>query len=519
VLGLIRDHYQAVFFGTGGIATAWEIAYMLPNMLRNLLAEGVLSQSFIPVYSDALKKSEWEAKRVAGIIIAFLALFLIALVISGIFLFQYFIPIYTGKSGAEAAFIIDLSQIMFVFIMTTSLTAIFAGISNTHRYFFIPSLSPIILNLIFIASFWFLMVWDMGGEGNARFLAWGVVAGGVVQLAFQAWHVYRIDRFPEPALRLRDPALNQIFSMMAPAVLGASLFQLNQLIDIALASYFISDEEGAIPALRYAHRLIQLPTGIIGVALSTAILPFLVGSIRSGNGDQNSRELADALNFSAFLTVPAGIGLYLLGPEIINLIYSGGAWTPDSTRATWLALQFYCLGVPLYSANKILTSTHYAYKDTRTPIRILILTVIVNFTLNLILIHSMRQGALALSTSLAALLNGGLLLYTARTKLGGFEWGRMRVSLMRQIPLWILLSLYLISLKSLFDGPIRGVGSSLAALMNSEVIVRYEALSFVGFGISGGLLLYLTSARLLRIREMETLLGFTKRKNRNILDK
>ncbi|MDH5656167.1 MAG: murein biosynthesis integral membrane protein MurJ, partial [Spirochaetia bacterium] len=402
VLGLVRDHYQAVFFGTGPIATAWEIAYMFPNMLRNLLAEGVLSQSFIPVYSDALKKSETEGRRIAGIILSFLILFLAVLVTAGILIFPYFIPLYTGRNADESFLTIHLSQVMFFFIMTTSLTAIFAGISNTHNFFTIPAMSPILLNLVLIASFLSLDFFEFQSEINAEFLAWGVIAGGVLQLTFQGYHVFKIGRWPRFKLDLKDPALRKIFTLMAPAVLGAGLFQINQMMDIALASYFIEDI-GAVPALRYAHRLIQLPTGIIGVALSTAILPALVASLRKGEDQKNSEELIFALSFSFFLTVPAGIGLYLLGPEIINTIFYGGAWDKTSTDATWLALQFYCLGVPLYSTNKILTSSYYAYQDTKTPIKIMIVTVFINLALNLSLIHSLKQGALALSTAISAL--------------------------------------------------------------------------------------------------------------------
>lgn len=514
VLGLVRDHYQAIFFGTGPIATAWEIAYMLPNMLRNLLAEGVLSQAFIPVYSDALKGSEREGRRVAGVIITFLFFFLVVFVLLGIALFPVLIPIYTGKSQEESSLIITLSQIMFVFILTTSLTAIFAGISNTHKHFVIPSLSPVILNLIFISSFLFLLFRNYGEEKNVRFLAWCVVAGGFVQLSFQAWHVSRIGSFPSLSVRFRDPALKKIFSLMAPAVLGAGLFQFNQLMDIALASYFIPDEVGAVPALRYAHRLIQLPTGIIGVALSTAILPSLVAQIRAGTAHQNTQELAFALSFSFFLTVPAGIGLYLLGPDIINLIFYGGAWGISSTQATWFALQFYCIGVPFYSANKILTSTHYAYQDTRTPIRIMIITVIVNLLLNITLIHSMQHGALALSTSVSATLNTVLLYVTAKKKLQRSDAGEFFRSCVRQLPLWGALALYLYLLKHVFSGELEWIGSNLIGSGKTGLTVRETALLNVGVGIAGGMALYFGLAIGIGNRELKVFGGFLRKKGR-----
>ena len=275
ILGLIRDHYQAVFFGTGPLATAWEIAYMFPNMLRNLLADGVLSQSFVPIYSESLKKSKEEADRVAGIIISFLFLFLLILVGTGIAIFPAVLPFYAGKSPEESALLIELSQVMFVFILTASLTAMFSGISNTHLLFSVPALSPILLNIVLIGGYLILDPLHLDGESNARYLSRVVVVGGFLQLSFQMFYVWRKGHWPKFSLNIRDPALKKIFSLMAPAAIGASLFQLNQLLDIAIAGYFIPEEAGAVPGLRFAHRLIQLPTGIIGVALSTSILPAL----------------------------------------------------------------------------------------------------------------------------------------------------------------------------------------------------------------------------------------------------
>ena len=510
-LGLMRDHYQAVFFGTGPIATAWEIAYMLPNMLRNLLAEGVLSQSFIPVYSGSLKESELEGRRVAGVILSFLVLFLAVLVMIGILVFPYFIPVYIGKSQDDSFLTIELAQIMFFFIMTTSLTAIFAGISNTHNFFTVPALSPILLNLVLISSFVALDFLNFTSERNVRFLAWGVIAGGIIQLGFQALHVYKIGYWPLFKINFKDPALKKIFTLMAPAVLGAGLFQINQMMDIALASYFIADDAGAIPALRYAHRLIQLPTGIIGVALSTTILPALVASLRKGEEHKNPEELVSALSFSFFLTVPAAIGLYLLGPDIINTIFYGGAWDIKSTNATWLALQFYCIGVPLYSTNKILTSTYYAYSDTKTPIKIMIVTVMINLALNLALIHTLRQGALALSTSASAVINGVTLLYFLRYKMKTIPLRKFMISLSRQLPLWLSLAAFLFISEYYLSGMLDAAAEFITEVLNSHLIVRYRSMVRVLLGSIGGIFIYFTFAYYLRIPEANVFFSILER--------
>ncbi len=509
VLGLVRDHYQAVFFGTGAVATAWEIAFMLPNMLRNLLAEGVLSQSFIPVYSKALGVSEGSGRRVAGVILSFLFFFLAFVVLLGIVVFPLILPLYIGKSPDDAKLLVYLAQVMFGFIMTASLTAVLAGISNTHRRFVIPALSPIILNLIYIASFLVLDPFHFGGEQNARILAWSVLAGGVLQLLVQAWFVKREGTFPDLSVRFADPALKQIFSLMAPAVVGASMFHLNQLLDIALASYLIPEEEGAVPALRYAHRLIQLPTGIIGVALSTAILPALVAALRAGDGKKNTEELTSAVSFALFLTVPAGIGLYVIGPHIINLLFYGGAWGVHSTASTWAALQFYCLGVPFYSLNKILTSSFYAHSDTRTPVRLMMTIVPVNFILNILLIPFLRQGGLAMSTSICAALTTLILGWRLQRTI---PWDIPRLSglVLRQLPVWTALLVIL----AFVEGPLAGYLDFLGANVpgSAKLLPRHVGLVHVLAGGVGGGLLVLGLARLLGLREMAIIVSTLRRK-------
>jgi len=511
VLGLIRDHFQAVFFGTGPIAVAWEIAYMLPNMLRNLLAEGSLSQAFIPLYSESLKQSEEEAKRAAGIVIVVLTIIVSIIVFAGIIVFPYIIPFYTGKTFEEAQLTILLSQIMFAFILTSSITAIFAGMENTHQYFVVPALSPILLNIVLIGGFLFLLPFSYAGETNAIYLAFSVLAGGLIQLAFQAYYVYRKGLWPQFSLNFRHPVIIKILTLMGPAVLGASIFQINQLLDIAIASYLIEDIR-AVPALRFSQRLIQLPTGIIGVALSTAILPSLVRAIRRGEEKENEKELVSVISFALFLTVPAAIGLYVLGPDIINLIYYGGQWKADSTEATWMALQFYCIGVPFYSLNKILTSSFYAYQDTKTPVRILVITVFMNLCLNVILAPHYAQAGLAISSSITGLINALLLLFLLRNKIK-FSFVSLWKRMLVLFPLWVLLAFFAALTIYLFEPFRESTGLMIASFFHSNAVARYSAVLPVLIAAAGGGLLYLGVAYLLKIKEMDAIRSIVKRKS------
>ncbi len=495
VLGLLRDHYQAVFFGTGQIAAFWEIAYMLPNMLRNLLAEGVLSQSFIPIYSEALKESEQKAARTAGAIIGFLVLFLSGIVATGILVFPFFLPVYVGKPLEEIGLLLYLSQVLFGFILAVSLTAIFSGIAQTHEHFVFPSLSPILLNITFIAGFLVLLPLGFQQELNARILAWVVLGGGFLQLLVQILYVGIKGWMPDVHLDLKDPALMRIFSLMGPAVLGASVFQLNQMMDIALASYFI-EETGAIAALRFAHRLIQLPTGIIGVALSTTILPALAGLIRSGEQGRTATEIVDAIGFALFLTLPAAIGFLFLGPWIIHLLFHGGEWTRYSTSLTWSALQFYALAIPIYSFNKILTSSFYAYQDTKTPVRILLVTVVVNLACNLFLIPLLQQGGLALSTAISSTVNFMLLSRSLSGKAGSLPFAALGRSLIRLLPALLLLVGLLLALHSVWPYPLADL---------QQEVPYGRAVLVVALGAGGGALLYLLTAHLFGAPQMKVI--------------
>lgn len=500
VLGLVRDSFQAHFFGTGVYAAIWEVAYLLPNMLRNLLAEGVLSQAFQPIYSAELKASEKQAREVAGVIFGMLFLFLLVFVVCGILLFPWILPAYAGQSGEEAALLVLVARIMFVFILTASLTAILAGISNAHLLFTFPALSPILLNIVFILSFLALGHEELADRSSAdqlTFLASAVVFGGILQFLLQAWHIQRLGLFPRVRFFPRHPAVKKILNLMAPAALGAGMFQLNQLTDIFLAGYLIDPAKDPIPTLRFAQRLIQLPTGIVGVAVATVILPALLKLLREDRPGRTEEELMRALSFAAFLTLPACLGLFFLRDSIVDLLFSGGAWTAESTRLTAYTLAFYAPGVIFFSWNRILTSSFFAYEDTRTPVRMMLIVIAVNLLLNLFFIPWLDQGGLALASSLSALLNSLLLLVALGRKMAIHL--RLFFSHLRELVLPVCgLFFYLLAVAH-FAPELADHSSEVFAFLPLNV-ERERALLTVLTGAGGGLLLYLGMAQLLRIR-------------------
>jgi putative peptidoglycan lipid II flippase len=523
VLGLFRDHFLARFFGTGIIATYWEIAYMLPNMLRNLFAEGILSQAFVPVYSESLKVSEEKAKKDSGKIILFLSLVLSIIVFLGIMSFPYLLPYYVGKPKEEIGLLILLAQILFGFIAFISLSSIFSGILYTHQKFIIPTLTPIFLNIEFIFTFLVFLVlsrwYKIDVETIAIILAIMVLLGSFLVLAFQYYFVKKYGWDPEFEFSLQifsDPVIKKLFFLVAPAILGASIFQLNQLMDVFLASYFVN-VEGAIPALRFAHRLIQLPTGLIGVAISTTILPIIASYIRNNESyEKSGEELIYAIRFSLFLTVPATIGLFILAPWIVHFLFSGGLWDLRSTFITLWALQFYVLGIPFYSTNKILTSTYYAFQDTKTPVKILIVVVVMNLLLNVLFIPFFQHGGLALSTSLSAFINTVLLFLFLKKKSIDIPY-RELLSFVRNIVLLIfVLMVYLYFVDKLFYFPLEENRFSLSFLLTHDfkqvdVPHRIEALKVLLVGILGSLILYFTLAKIFLKKEFMVILSIFKK--------
>ncbi len=509
ILGLLRDHFFAKFFGTTLLASYWEIAFMFPNMLRNLLAEGVLSQSFVPLYSDSLKKSEEYAKRESGKIIIFLLIFFIFFVTVVLLSFPYILPFYVGKPREEIGILIDLSQILFSLIALISLASIFAGIAQTHQRFIISNLSSIVLNLVFILGFIFIGFFPLKTETIAILNAYVSLLGGFLILLLQWYYTKRNEWEPIYSLPdFNDPIIKKLISMVLPAILGASIFQLGQLIDILLASYLVKIE-GAIPALRFAHRLIQLPTGLIGVAISTAILPTLTSYIREGqNPQKNGYELISALRFCLFLTIPASLGLYFLGPWIIHFLFSGGKWDLYSTSITWWSLQFYLVGIPFYSINKILVSSFYAYQDTKTPVRILLISVSLNIIMSVIFIPYLQHGGLALSSALSAILNSFLLFFSIKKHITEIP-GNSLISFFKSTSILLIFFIsYLYFLSQTYPFPVFSIYDSIPEIKVPE---RSDSFNVLLMGIGGGATIYFTLSYFFLKNEFKIILDlFTK---------
>jgi putative peptidoglycan lipid II flippase len=266
------------------------------------------------------------------------------------------------------------------------------AISNTHQKFFVPSLSPIILNLSYIFIFIFIINNYTEMIDKVTILCYGIVFGGILQLLVQSFYVRSQGYSPKLNFTWKHPAVKKIFSLMLPAVVGGGFYQISLLVDIFLANYIQNKNPGlgAVVSLDYSQRLIQFPTGIIGVALATTTLPALLASLKNDEKEKIPSELSNVIQFSLFLTLPAAVGFLVLGRSIIDSIFYGGKWGFESTESTLKALRFYSLAIPLFSLNKILTSSYYAFKDTKTPLKVNMISFSINIALNLIFMNFLK---------------------------------------------------------------------------------------------------------------------------------
>ncbi|MEO5354770.1 MAG: murein biosynthesis integral membrane protein MurJ [Magnetococcus sp. XQGC-1] len=420
ILGFIRDIVLAHSFGAGLAADAFFVAFKLPNFLRRLFAEGAFNTAFIPVFSDYLARGDQEATREAAqAVFTALATILLLVVAIG----QLFMPyvVYIAAPGfadqpEKFQLTVELTRVTFPYILFISLVALASGILNSFHKFALPAFNPVLLNLALIFG---ALVLAPHLEQPTMGLAIGVFLGGVVQLAMLLPALKRIGiplrlRWKALSRTNRHPAISRVLTLMGPSVLGVSVAQINLLVDLFIASWLPA---GSISYLYYADRLVEFPLGLIGIALGTAILPSFSARVAHNDLDGLRRDLDFALRITLLVNIPATAGLIVLREPILSMLFERGAFSGETTLLTAQALLAYSLGLTAFSAIKVGAPVFYALKDTRTPVRIAILCMLSNILFSLLLIIPLQHAGLALSTTLSAFLNAGLLFYHLRQKI------------------------------------------------------------------------------------------------------
>ncbi len=494
LLGVAREMVLAAFFGAGGgiEMDAFNVAFRVPNLLRDLFAEGAMTAAFVPTFTRTLAERGREAAwRLGNLVINALLVVTGVLVVLGI-VFAYPIthaiaPTFADKPG-QLELTTQLTRIMLPFLTTVAAAVAMMGMLNSLRRFFIPALSPAMFNVATILCA-FALVPVMPGLGLPPIaaIAIGTLLGGIGQVALQ-WPLLRKEGFRyRPVLDFKDPALREVLRLMGPGTLGLAAVQINVFVNTYLAT---SQEQGSVSWLTYAFRLMYLPIGLFGVAIATAALPDIARRANEGDMGGMRRTISGALRMMLMLNVPATIGLIALAHPIVALLLERGKFTAHDTAATAAALMFYAPGLLGYSAVKIASPSFYSLRDSRTPVTVSVVSVLANLAINLVLVRVMGYRGLALGTAIAAMFNAGTLLWLLRRRLGGLEGRRVAVSFAKITAASIAMGLAAHYTSEWLGGRLPPSGTMWRA-------VELTA------SITAGIVVLVGSARLLRIAEFD----------------
>ena len=430
ILGLIRDIVVARL-GAGLATDAFYVAYRIPNLLRELLAEGSMSAGFIPVFTEYwTNRSREEAWKLACRVFTLLLAILLAVCIGGILLSPWIVrliaPGFT-EEGGKLALTIDLTRIMFPYLLFIGLAALTMGVLNSIRAFGIPALAPAVDNFVIIVTI-FILGWLL--KDPIYGIAIAVTAGGMVQFLFQVPALWKKGLLFRLNFGFDDPGVRKIFGLILPTLLGLSVAQINLLVNTLLASTLA---EGSVTFLYYGIRLIHFPLGIFAIALATAILPSLSTQAAKKDIDGLKESFSFGLRLVFFISFPAMIGLIFLRIPIVQLLFQHGDFNFQATQGTATAVLFYSLGLCAFAGVRIVIPVYYSLQDTRTPVKIAILSLLSNILLSLALMGPLRHGGLALATSLSSVLNLTLLIWILRRRIGPFGGNKILRSHMKVV--------------------------------------------------------------------------------------
>jgi putative peptidoglycan lipid II flippase len=408
ILGFTRDLVLARMFGADAMTDAFFVAFKIPNFLRRLFAEGAFSLAFVPVLTEYRTKRTPEelqdfVNKMAGSLGAVL-LFATAIgVLAAPLLVLIFAPGFWFEGEEKYGLAVEMLYLTFPYLFFISLTAFSGGILNTHNRFGAAAFTPALLNITLIACALFLSRYM---DVPVVALAWGVLIAGVVQFTFQLPFLHQLKMIPRPKISFKDSGVVRVMKLMVPALFGVSVSQLNLLLDTLIASFLVS---GSISWLYYSDRLMEFPVGILAVGLGTVILPNLSRKHSEKSPQAFSDTLDWALRVTLLLGIPCAIGLLLLaGPMLATLFYSE-AFNKDDVRMATLSLMAYSPGLLAIMLIKILAPGFYARQDTRTPVRIGIISMASNMVFNIALVFPLAHAGLALATTLSSALNAYLL--------------------------------------------------------------------------------------------------------------
>ena len=498
VLGFVRDVLLAAFLGAGAAADAFVVAFKLPNLFRRLFAEGAFSAAFVPLFARRLAGEGRDAARLfaeqaQAVLLFALVVFVMIAEATMPWALSVVAPGFLDDPE-KFRLAVELTRITFPYLLFVSLVSLIGGVLNALERFAATSATPIFLNLVMIGG---LVLWQWYAPSAAHGAAWGVVVAGFTQLVWLAL----VLRSAGLGLRLRWPKLTpevkRLLVLMLPVALGAGVYQINVVIDVVIASFLPS---GAVSYLYYADRLNQLPLGVVGIAIGTALLPILARQIRAGEDTAALANQNRALEVALALTLPAAAALIVIAQPIIAVLFERGAFGSDAVTATAWTLAAYAVGLPAHVLAKVFTPGYFAREDTATPVKFAVVVMVVNAALAIALMLALQpfgigHVGIALATALTGWLNAALL-WRGLTKRGHF---RTDLRLRRRV-------LPLFAAVAIMAAVLAGGAWLARSWLGGEPVERITALAAL---VAVGLVAYGAAAQLLGaidLRELRSLL-------------
>lgn len=414
ILAFVRDVLIARVFGAGMATDAFFVAFKLPNLLRRLFAEGAFSQAFVPIFGEYRnRRGHEDTQLLVDHVTTMLALILFVVTLVGIVAAPVLVYISApgfAKDAAKFDLTVQLLRITTPYIFFISLVAVAAGILNTYNKFWVPAFAPILLNICFIsAALWLAPYFDP----PIMALAWAVFVAGFVQLAFQVPFLKKIGMLPSIRFNWNDAGMRRVIRQMGPAVFGVSIGQISMLINTIFASFLVA---GSVSWLYYADRLMEFPSGILGVALGSILLPSLSKCHADNNTAEYSKLLDWGLRLTVMLTLPAALALGMIAVPLLSTFFQRGAFAAHDVLMTSYALIGYSVGLIGMILVKILAPGFYAKQDIRTPVKIGVVTLLATQAMNALFIGWIQHAGLALSIGLGACLNSAILFHYLRKR-------------------------------------------------------------------------------------------------------
>src|SRR5438093_4579767 len=435
VLGLVREQVMATLFGAGLATDAFNVAFRIPNRLRDLFAEGAMSAAFVPTFTEYLeKRGEAEAwafgRQLMVTLFSVLALLWLIGYVTAPWLVRAFAPGFASISG-KLDLTVQLTRVMLPFLPSVALAAACMGMLNARGSFGVPALAPTWLNLgMAVFGVALIPVCRRFGQPDILAMAIGVVIGGIGQFAFQLPALHRLGFRLRWELPRPHPGVRRVATLMVPATIGLSATQFNLFFSTLVASLL---PQGSVSWLWYAFRIMQLPIGVFGVALATVSLPALSRAAIAGDRAALRGTLSATVRLVFVLTIPAALWLAVMSEPVIALLYEHGHFHAIDTTRTAGALVMYCVGLPAFAAVGVFTRTFYALGDTRTPVQASFVSVAMNLMLNLLFMKPFGHLGLALATSITSITNLAQLLFYLRRRIGPIEGRRIANTLVRMV--------------------------------------------------------------------------------------